>query len=321
MKLQSRFFEKMKTLFGNDANSHYFPVDPLESLHLLLFSEKWKKTETSKRPDKINIVRRDMFVTNRILQVDCLNDNAIKQMGYYITSPNTPDLLSKILEETDMDIIIKSKIYDDTIDKYCNDRIMLTREKCITHIKNDKQELISNIGYFLLQNGFDNYTTLLGKDNKHLFIHITKEFLNRAIEIQKDKINFQINNLVSEINNLHMKNIGGQQDKFEIERNNKIIKENELKIENLFNDDNLFQTDIALIRFINKKWGNGKCSFENLYKYMGGDSGKKYNRIKYNRKKYNMKKYNRKRTIKKSKRKTTNKRTTNKRKTNRKKTN
>lgn len=317
MKLQSRFFEKMKTLFGNDAKSHYFPVDPLESLHLLLFSEKWKKTETSKHPDKINIVRRDMFITNRILQVDCLNDNAIKQMGYYITSPNTSDLLSKILKETDMDMIIKSKIYEDTINKYCNDRIMLTREKCIKHIENDKEVLISNIEDFLLQNGFDNYTTLVGKDNKHLFIHITKEFLNRAIEKQKDNINLQINNLVSEINNLHMKNIGGQQDKFEIERNNKIIKENELKIEHLFYDDNLFQTDIALIRFINKKWGTGKCDFEKLYRYMqGGNSRKKYNREKYNRK----------RTIKKSKRKktnkrTTNKRTTNKRKMNRKKTN
>lgn len=237
----------------------FIPKNVIEYVHLVLFEDNWKRNNiNTKPPDDLNVVRRDIYIINRLMDVNCLNTDAIKRIGYVLTHSQAFGILSDLLKQLSKNpdtwnIVKESKVYNDVVNEICEieklNKVRNNIEKCNQFLNENKDEIINKIYWKFRREGFVDYTTLWGKDNYQLIRLLVKDGLDLMLNKQKEVF---------------------------ISRNLNI-------------DDSNIMKNMELIKTINEKWGTGKCNIDAIFRKLGG---KKRNIKRRNTKKQNTKKQN-----------------------------
>lgn len=171
------------------GDQSFIPKNVIEYVHLVLFEDNWKRNNiNTKRPDELNVVRRDIYIINRLMDVNCLNTDAIKRIGYVLTHSQAFGILLELLKKPDTwNIIRGSKVFNDVVKEICEIE-KLNIEEC-NQLKENKDEIINKIYLKFRREGFVNYTTIWGEDNYRLIRQLVKDGLDLILKNQKEVSN------------------------------------------------------------------------------------------------------------------------------------
>ena len=267
-------------IIRNLGDRYFNPKNVTEYVHLALFGDNWKRNENNKTyPDELN-VRRDIYIINRLMDVNCLNNDAIKRIGYVLTHSQAFGILLDLLQRPELwDTIINSKVYHDVVVKLCEDKQFNNIEKCNQFLTENKEEIINKIYLKFRQDGFVDYKPLWGHANYKLIRQLVKDGLDLMLDKQKELL------ITQQLNP----------------------------------DDSNIMKNIERITEINDQWGTKTCNINTIFhKIISLQNKKGGHFIKKNMKTRNIKKQTiKKQTIKKQtiKKQTTHKRNTIKRNT------